>query len=36
MLATTARALQDHLPAQNVSEWARSFVHNAWNLDKAA
>jgi ferritin-like metal-binding protein YciE len=28
--------VQDKLPAQNVSEWARSFVHNAWTLDMAA
>jgi ferritin-like metal-binding protein YciE len=28
--------VQDKLPAQNVSEWARSFVHTAWTLEKAA
>jgi ferritin-like metal-binding protein YciE len=28
--------VQDHLPAQDVSEWARSFVHSAWTRETAA
>ncbi len=27
---------QDHLPAQNVSEWARGIVHTAWTREAAS
>jgi len=27
---------QDHLPAQDVSDWARRIVHGAWNRETAA